>query len=96
MSAYQAPCEASPIIRSLAQSVPLVDAEPIAVEQFLQTRTVSLEEARGELESWRPAAEEELEALEHTTGAVERVTTSDVEHWVKNGQKVVQVPARRS
>ena len=63
--------EVGATLRALKSEVPLHEGEPPAVEQFLQTRTVSLEEARGELERWKAPAEDELEALEKTTGAVE-------------------------
>ena len=94
LRANQPPSDSSPLIRSLQSEVPLNASEAPAVEQFLQTRTVSLEEARGELESWRQPAMDELEALEVTTGAVERVTSQEVERWVQQGRKVVQVPGK--
>ena len=83
-------------MRSLATEVTLRDDEPPGVEQFLQTRTVSLEEAGGELESWRQAAEDELEALESlesTTGAVERVTVEQVKGCIKSGGMLWQLSA---
>ena len=94
LAVYQ-PADEVPIsIRSLASEVPLRSDEPPVVDQFLQTRTVSLEEARRELDCWRQPAEDELRALEVTTGAVERVTAKEVEEWVKGGRKVIQVPGK--
>ena len=53
------------------------EPDPIPAEQFLQTRTVSLEEAGQE-----------------TTQAAERVTSSQVEEWVRSGKRVIQVPGK--
>ena len=81
-------------VRSLAPEVPLREPESNPAEQFLQTRTVSLEEARQELDLWKSPGEEELTALEVTTEAVERITSSAVEEWVRRGRKVIQVPGK--
>ena len=81
------------MVRSVSE-IPLREPEPNPADQFLQTRTVSLDEARQELELWRPAAEEEILALEVTTGAVERVSSEVVEGWVNQGWKIVQVPGK--
>ena len=51
----------------------------------MQTRTVSLEEARKEL--WD--ARDEVVGLEQTTQAVERITAEEVEDMVKRGQRVL-------
>ena len=82
------------VLKSLAKEVPLREPDPNPAEIFLQTRTVSLEEARLELELWKTPAEEEVQALEDTTKAVERVNADVVESWVKEGRKVIQVPGK--
>ena len=86
--------ESSAKVRSLAAEVSLGDSVPTAPEQFLQTRTVSLDEARRELDLWYDAGKEEVEALEVTTRAVERVDSSLVDEWILEGKKVVQVPGK--
>ena len=80
-------------VKSLAPEVSLREPDPNPADLFLQTRTVSLEEARQELELWRAPAEEEVLALEVTTEAVERVPAS-AESWVRQGQKVIQIPGK--
>ena len=82
------------MLKSLNQEVPLREPDPSPAEIFLQTRTVSLEEARQELDLWRGPAEEEVQALEVTTEAVERVSAATTEAWVKEGGKVIQVPGK--
>ena len=94
LSAYQPVYQVPISIKALNTEVPLREDEPPAVEQFLQTRTVSLEEAKGELDNWKQPAEEELRALEVTTRAVERITAAEVDGWVKSGKKVIQVPGK--
>ena len=94
LSAYQPVYQVPISIKALNTEVPLREDEQPAVEQFLQTRTVSLEEARGELDNWKQPAEEELRALEVTTQAVERITAAEVDGWVKSGKKVIQVPGK--
>ena len=86
--------EGVPVLRSLAAEVPLMEVPPTAPEQFLQTRTVSLEEARKEMGMWHEAGKEEVEALEVTTGAVERIDVSLVDRWISEGKRVVQVPGK--
>ena len=81
-------------VKSFVPEVPLREPESIPADQFLQTRTVSREEARGEIELWKPPGEEELRALEVTTKAVERVTSTQVEEWVRSGRRVIQVPGK--
>ena len=83
-------------VKALVPDVPLREPEPNPAEQFLQTRTVSLGEARQEMELWKLPGEEEVTALEVTTQAVERIPASVVEDWVRQGCKVIQVPVRRS
>ena len=58
-------CEV-PHLKALLTEVPLGEAEPVAAEQFLQTRTVGLEEARKELETWVEPGQDEIRALEVT------------------------------
>ena len=55
---------------------------------------MSVDEAKKELWEWLEPAREEITALEQTTGAVERVTTRDVDNMVKQGQRVLQVPGK--
>ena len=81
-------------VKALVPEVPLREPEPNPAEQFLQTRTVSLEEARQELELWKPPGKEEVTALEETTQAVERIPALMVEEWVRQGRKVIQVPGK--
>ena len=83
LAAVQPWYEISSLLRSLQTEVPLSPAKPQAPEQFLQTRTESLDEAKKELCEWLEPAREEIMALEQTTGAVERVTTRDVDNMVK-------------
>ena len=84
----------SVMVRSVESEIPLREPDPNPADQFLQTRTVSLDEARQELELWKPAALEEVTALEETTRAVERVSSETVEGWVKQGWRIVQVPGK--
>ncbi|CAE7537698.1 RE1 [Symbiodinium sp. CCMP2592] len=81
-------------VRALSVDVPLTEHPVTGADQFLQTRTVSLVEARGELGKWREAATEEVVSLETTNRAVDRVTASDVDQWVKEGISVVQLPGK--
>ena len=90
----QAPEEFVVMVRSIAVDVPLATEEPTGPEIFLQTRTVSLDEARRELPSWLEAAKEEVQALEVSTGAVERITSDTVESWVEQGVNVIQIPGK--
>ena len=86
--------EVSPVVKSLVTEVPLGDPEPLAVEQFLQTRTVGLDEARREMSLWVGPAQNEIRALEVTTKAVERITAKDVEALISGAARVVQVPGK--
>ena len=94
LSRLQDPSEHAVALRSLAVDVPLRESVPTAPEQFLQTRTVSLEEARRELGMWYDAGKEEVEALEITTGAVDRIEAGVVDKWISEGKRVVQVPGK--
>ena len=85
----------SPIVRALRADVPLDSDEPVcAAEVFLQTRTVSIQEARKELSLWIPAAKEEIHSLEEAHQAVVRIQASEIEDFVKAGRRVVQVPGK--
>ena len=81
-------------IRALSVDVPLVEPPCDGGEQFLQTRNVSLLEARGELGKWREPAREEVVSLEETNRAVDRVTVSEVDRWAREGVSVVQLPGK--
>ena len=81
-------------IRAICTDVPLGTHDPEPDEIFLQTRTISLEQARQELPLWRPAALEEVQSLETVTQAVERVSTQEVNKWVSQGYKVLQIPGK--
>ena len=67
---------------------------PCAAEVFLQTRNVSIAEARGELPLWIPAATEEVNSLEVSNEAVLRIEVDDIEKLVQEGKKVLQVPGK--
>ena len=81
-------------LRALSQDVPLSTCDPTPEEIFLQTRTIALDAARRELDKWRGPGEEEITALEQTTGAVIRVTTDQVEEWIRAGENVIQLPGK--
>ena len=81
-------------IRAICTDVPLGTHDPEPDEISLQTRTISLEQARQELPLWRPAALEEVQSLETVTQAVERVSTQEVNKWVSQGYKVLQIPGK--
>ena len=51
------------VVKSLITEVLLGEAEPVAAEQFLQTRTVGLDEARRELEAWVEPGMDEIQWL---------------------------------
>ena len=83
------------IVKSLSRDVALCPDEPAcAAEVFLQTRTVSIAEARKELALWVPSALEEVTSLEQTNQAVLRIVTDDIEELIKEGKRVVQVPGK--
>ena len=66
-------------VKALVPEVPLREPEPNPAQ---------------ELELWKPPGEEEVTALEVTTQAVERISASMVEEWVRQGCKVIQVPGK--
>ena len=80
--------EVSPVVKSLVSDIPIGESAPVAVEQLLQTRTVGLDEARREMDSWVEPAKDEIRALEVTTQAVERITSKEVELLIQKGTKV--------
>ena len=65
-----------------------------APDQFLQTRTVGLAEARREIDQWREPAQDEIVSLETTNRAVDRVKVSEVDGWANEGVNVVQLPGK--
>ena len=81
-------------LRSLQVEVPLNPATGEPADQFLQTSTISLEEARAELPLWMDAAKEEVLALESVTEAVERIDSKQVEELIRAGRRVVQIPGK--
>ncbi|CAE7787133.1 RE1 [Symbiodinium sp. CCMP2592] len=81
-------------IRALNVEVPLAESSEHGNDQFLQTRNVSLLEARKELGKWRDPAKDEVVSLEDTNRAVDRVTVADVDRWIKEGISVVQLPGK--
>ena len=83
------------LVKALNRDVSLnPDDQTSPAEVFLQTRTVSLAEAKSELELWIPSATDEVMSLEVTNKAVERIGVSDIERLVQEGRKVVQVPGK--
>ena len=81
-------------IRALGVDVPLGESNDPGGDQFLQTRNVSLLEARKELEKWKEPALDEVVSLETTNRAVDRVLASDVDKWAQEGMSVVQHPGK--
>ncbi|CAE7223884.1 RE2, partial [Symbiodinium natans] len=83
------------MLKALNQDVPLNPEDQTSpAEAFLQTRTVSLAEAKGELVLWIPSATEEVVSLEQTNEAVERIVVSDIERLIQEGKRVTQVPGK--
>ena len=83
------------LVKALNRDIPICEEEPLpASEVFLQTRTVSIAEARRELQLWIPAAAEEIASLEQVNEAVERINVSDLEGLVQEGRRVLQVPGK--
>ena len=80
-------------LRSLLREVPL-SSEGAPQDQFLQTRTVGLAEARKELAKWKDPALEEVKSLEDVNRAVERITIKDIDKWSAEGINVVQLPGK--
>ena len=66
-------------LRVLKPDIPLTSGDPPPEEIFLQTHTISLDAARQELDKWR---------------AVARVTTDQVEEWIRAGEHVIQPPGK--
>ena len=81
-------------IRALEVEIPLAEHPMTGGEQFLQTRNVSLLEARQELSKWKEPATEEVVSLEQTNRAVDRVLASEVDKWASEGISVVQLPGK--
>ncbi|CAE7837355.1 RE1 [Symbiodinium sp. CCMP2592] len=81
------------ILKSLHSEIPLNPGSE-APDQFLQTRTISLAEARKELGLWKDPAIDEVTSLETTSQAVDRVKVSLVEQWIEQGFKVIQLPGK--
>ena len=79
-------------VRALQLEVPIGDED--SADQFLQTRTVGLAEARRELEKWKDPAREEIISLETTNKAVARVSVAEVDKWASEGVNVVQLPGK--
>ena len=73
--------------------VPLSGEQP-RVDQFLQTRTIGLAEARRELTCWKEPALEEVTSLEDVNEAVVRVSTGQVDKWIDQGVNVIQLPGK--
>ena len=80
-------------VRALGVEIPLGNV-PLEEDQFLQTRTIGLAEARKELSCWKDPAQEEISSLEVVNKAVERVQSSTVEEWIAQGVTVVQLPGK--
>ena len=80
-------------VRVLKVDIPLDDCGPSA-DLFLQTRTKSLGEARGELGLWKEPALDEVTSLETTNQAVDRVKASVVDQWIEQGFTVIQLPSK--
>ena len=80
-------------VRALQREIPLT-TEEVPTDQFLQTRTVGLPEARKELEKWRDPALEEVSSLEDVNRAVDRVSVADVDKWAAEGINIVQLPGK--
>ena len=94
LSSCQSPSEVPVRVKSLSQEVPLGEGDQVAPELFLQTRTVSLEEARREMSKWLEPATDEIVALETTTGAVYRTTAKEIDDLIQQGRKVLQLPGK--
>ena len=80
-------------VRALQVEVPLSGEQP-RVDQFLQTRTIGLAEARRELTCWKEPALEEVTSLEDVNEAVVRVSTGQVDKWIDQGVNVIQLPGK--
>ena len=80
-------------VRALQSEIAL-NPEGHPGDQFLQTRSVGLQEARKELGMWREPGREEVTSLEVTNAAVERVKARLVDQWVSEGISVIQLPRK--
>ncbi|CAE7427987.1 GIP [Symbiodinium sp. CCMP2592] len=78
-------------VGALQAEVPLSEVGP---DQFLQTRSVGLSEARRELDKWKEPAADEVSSLETTNRAVDRVKAAEVDRWASEGINVVQLPGK--
>ena len=81
------------VLRALQADVSL-HPEGVEEDQFLQTRTIGLAEARRELDKWKAPAQEEITSLEEINKAVDRVKASDVDKWANDGVTIVQLPGK--
>ena len=81
------------LLKALEVEVPL-SAAGNAEDQFLQTRTIGLAEARREIGCWKEPALEEVTSLEVTNEAVVRISVSQVDQWVEQGIAVIQLPGK--
>ena len=81
------------VLKALQSEIPLGEDDK-AEDQFLQTRTIGLSEARRELSCWRDPAMEEVTSLEVTNEAVVRVEVQQVDQWVEQGIVVIQLPGK--
>ena len=82
-------------LKSLKVEVALASPESDGhSDQFLQTRTISLSEARRELNLWKAAACEEVSSLEDSSQAVVRVKAQEVDEWISQGTSVLQLPGK--
>ena len=63
-------------------------------DQFLQTRSIGLAEARRELDKWKAPAQEEITSLEVTNRSVDRVKAEEVDEWARKGITIVQLPGK--
>ena len=90
----QPECERYGSLRALSAEFPLNPECEGSGDQFLQTRTVGLSEARRELNLWKPPAAEEVNSLEVASQAVVRIKSQEVEGWIKEGVPVLQLPGK--
>ena len=81
------------LLKALEVEVPL-SAAGNAEDQFLQTRTIGLAEARREIGCWKEPALEEVTSLEVTNEVVVRISVSQVDRWVEQGIAVIQLPGK--
>ena len=81
------------VVKALQKEIPLSTGEAHE-DQFLQTRTVGLPEARKELDKWKDPALEEVSSLEEVNKAVDRVSVTEVDRWADEGINIVQLPGK--